>query len=234
MDCQMPVMDGFEATRAIREQESRVQDPNGTHHLPIIALTANVFERDREACLDAGMDNHLSKPFTLEQLYSLLSQWLPTRTTPAAGLDQEEAPSSGSVLEASAARPMHLDTATLDRLAAIGPKNQSDFLSRVFRLYLTQSSETIDTLREAIAQGEAASVQQAAHALKSSSGNVGALSLAAICQNLEAMGREQSLANAAVLQVDLDTEYAAVCAELAARLDASRQAFTPDDHESSG
>jgi CheY-like chemotaxis protein len=71
MDCQMPVMDGFQATRIIREQESE----NG-QHIPIIAMTANALHGDREKCISAGMDDYISKPVTMAQLRALLENWI--------------------------------------------------------------------------------------------------------------------------------------------------------------
>jgi len=73
MDCQMPVMDGFVATQRIREHERRQHRPR----MPIIALTANAYDADRERCLAAGMDDHLAKPFREEELLALLRRWLP-------------------------------------------------------------------------------------------------------------------------------------------------------------
>ncbi|MCB1660579.1 MAG: response regulator, partial [Pseudomonadales bacterium] len=72
MDCQMPIMDGFEATRHWRDQESKL----GLPRLPIIALTANAMQGDEELCLDAGMDDHLAKPVNLQSLSQLLAKWL--------------------------------------------------------------------------------------------------------------------------------------------------------------
>jgi len=80
MDCQMPEMDGFEATRAIREREVAM----GQAPLPIIAMTAHAMSDDREHCLTAGMSDYLSKPFTQEQLHAVLRRWLPLHPGPQA------------------------------------------------------------------------------------------------------------------------------------------------------
>jgi CheY-like chemotaxis protein len=74
MDCQMPVMDGFEATRRIREAQA------GTRRVPILAMTANAMQGDRERCLQAGMDDYIPKPVTLDALRIALSRWLPVAT----------------------------------------------------------------------------------------------------------------------------------------------------------
>jgi len=73
MDCQMPEMDGFEATRRIRAREAA---SSGGLHIPVIALTANAMEGDRGRCIAAGMDDYLSKPFKRDQLYQMLARWL--------------------------------------------------------------------------------------------------------------------------------------------------------------
>ena len=74
MDCQMPELDGYEATRAIRQHE---RSGSGAARIPIVALTAHAMTGDREKCLAAGMDGHLGKPFTKHQLEEILKRWLP-------------------------------------------------------------------------------------------------------------------------------------------------------------
>jgi CheY-like chemotaxis protein len=71
MDCQMPRMDGYAATRELRRRE------NGSRHTPVVALTAHAFAADREACLEAGMDDHLAKPVSLRNLGEILDRWCP-------------------------------------------------------------------------------------------------------------------------------------------------------------
>ncbi|MFY4729807.1 response regulator, partial [Nitrospira sp. BLG_2] len=82
MDCQMPEMDGFEATRVIRKQEESLRQAGSRpSHLPIIAMTANAMREDRERCQAAGMDDFLSKPVTSKSLAAVLNHWLPQETT---------------------------------------------------------------------------------------------------------------------------------------------------------
>lgn len=76
MDCQMPRMDGYEATREIRKREKLGEGKSRYRRVPIVALTAHALEGDRKACMDAGMDDYLSKPYKADQLHSILFRWL--------------------------------------------------------------------------------------------------------------------------------------------------------------
>jgi CheY-like chemotaxis protein len=80
MDCQMPEMDGFEATRRIRARETDQGHRASRHHTPIVALTANALSGDREHCLAVGMDDYLAKPFTRGALQRVIRRWLPAAT----------------------------------------------------------------------------------------------------------------------------------------------------------
>src|SRR3954468_2296136 len=105
MDCQMPQLDGFDATRAIRADEA--QQPARARHIPIVALTANALNGDRERCLAAGMDDYLAKPFTHEQLSIALSRWLaPKGATPSEPIP-EETPEQESVLDPRTLRELN-------------------------------------------------------------------------------------------------------------------------------
>jgi CheY-like chemotaxis protein len=168
MDCQMPEMDGFEATRLIREREASLVQPDGkderrtttgegrvTPHVPIVALTANAMQGDREACLDAGMDAYLRKPFTLQQLQVVLAHWLDPRSTSATP-DHRPNPSDTPTDKNRPPAPDGL--ALVDREAwkavtAIQRPSQSDLLARILGLYLKDSQGLVDKIAEAVGRG---------------------------------------------------------------------------------
>jgi CheY-like chemotaxis protein len=207
MDMQMPEMDGLAATRAIRDFEAR----SGRARVPIIALTANAFAKDAEACFAAGMDEYLSKPFTLGQLHARLARGLSSEgaaVTPAPGenAEAESAPPSAAPEPAMPA----LDRKTLDALRSLGRRGRPDAVGKIMNAYLTSSAELLATMQDALSRGDAATVHRAAHSLKSSSANVGALNLSGFCREMEAMGRAKTLTNASALLGQITAEHARV------------------------
>ena len=197
MDCQMPRMDGFQATRALREREHASRSPR----VPVIALTANAMTGDRDQCLAAGMDDYLSKPFTSTQLLLTLSRWLPTTSksdaAPAPPGAQEAivAPSAAAPAESEPA----LDPRALDAIRALNPARADLLVSRVVDAFLRSAPEQVAALARAAAVGDAEALRREAHSLKSSSANLGALRLAALAREIEARGRERRLGDGALL-----------------------------------
>jgi CheY-like chemotaxis protein len=206
-------MDGFAATRAIRDYEQSTVVPR----VPIIALTAHVLEGSREQCLTAGMDDYLSKPFSLERLHTLLARWVPHPSEPA--LPPVTALTSAPLVAEAPPLPvlpaaLPLDITVLNSLRALQHRDQTDLLSRLVQLYMRNTPLLLETLRQAVTQGDATTVHKAAHSLKSSSGNLGALTLSTLCKELETMGRTHCLAGAPAVLARLEAEYSAVCAAL--------------------
>jgi CheY-like chemotaxis protein len=188
MDCQMPEMDGFEATQAIRRHEAAT----GARRLPIAAVTANAVIGDRERCFSAGMDDYLSKPFTRAQLGELLLRWLPQAIAPDAGplpaattpvVAREEASQSHQEAPQASA----INWATLDAIHDMGG---SELLHDMVALFASDSPPLLTALCTALETGNSAAVARAAHALKSISLNLGAVELGEICRHIEAQARE--------------------------------------------
>jgi len=200
MDCQMPVMDGYEATRIIRRREAASQA-----RTPIVALTAHAMEGDREACLEAGMDDYLSKPYKAEEINALLAKWLsaPPRERQAEGAEPAPRPDSVSSTEA----PPPIDRAVIEAITSLTPQGSAEILRSVITLYLDGSLKLLEGVRGAIEGKDATALNRAAHSLKSSSGNLGAKVLAAICSELERMGRSGTTEGAAARLTSLEKEY---------------------------
>jgi CheY-like chemotaxis protein/HPt (histidine-containing phosphotransfer) domain-containing protein len=196
MDCHMPVMDGFTATACLREHELRTDKT----YIPIIALTADVQKGIEEQCLQSGMDDYLSKPFSQEQLEQMLKKWLPqqTKTQPS---------KSTSETAFSSQEPTLLDSATLASLKAIADSQGLTLLEKSISLYLQTAPDSAAQIRQAIVLRQADKLRKAAHTLKSASANLGARLLSSTCLALEIAGREQDFSVTPQLLTDFDTYF---------------------------
>ncbi len=217
MDLQMPVMDGFVATERIREFERTENTPRP---IPVIALTAHAIEGDRQRCLDAGMCDYLSKPFTLAQLREVLENWLVQGEPLIQSKGPASGPEGGSVKDDTAeldAGYSLLDKKALDNIRALQRMDAPNVLDKVIKIFLENSPKLVGALRDAIAQNDAAgTIEQAAHSLKSSSATLGATRLAALCRELERMARENRISGAKAILSEIEKLYPSVCERLAA------------------
>jgi CheY-like chemotaxis protein/HPt (histidine-containing phosphotransfer) domain-containing protein len=242
MDCHMPVMDGFEATRVIRGNEGT----DGAHaRLPIVALTADAVKGDREQCLAAGMDDYLAKPFSQAELRSVLEKWLrprqdavrqseqpgivmytgnPLRGREGAGGWLPDGSSSDHPLaplpaEEGSAAGAPIDRHALANIAALQRSGSPPILPKVISMYLKSSGELLRKLARALEEGDTETTRRTAHTLKSSSANVGASRLASLSKQLEDAGRSNSLPKAGLLLEQIKAEHGQVVAALQEELE---------------
>jgi two-component system, sensor histidine kinase and response regulator len=194
MDVQMPEMDGLAATRALREMPT-------VRNLPIIAMTANAMKADLDACLAAGMNDHVTKPIERKALLQTLRRWLPARVK-----SSEDAPPSPTVQGRA-------DIPTLDGIDIAGSLERLGLEFESFRRMLIRFADskdaTLDPLRTAVAAGDGDTVARHAHAIAGASGNLGADALRAAAKALERAGRDGQK-DLAPLHRDLETRAAVV------------------------
>jgi CheY-like chemotaxis protein len=189
MDCQMPEMDGFEATSRIREQEEAA----GRRTI-IVALTASAMTGDREKCLKAGMDDYIAKPIKPEDLSTVLDRWLKPRGNdegaPSAPVAEPDDGLLGSALR-----------------TLLGIDEEGGLLCEVIDTFLRIAPLRLATLRKAAEKSSASTLERTAHSLLGSCVNVGAKRMADLCARLEERGRAGSAVGAAesvrALEVEL-------------------------------
>ncbi|HZN99765.1 MAG TPA: response regulator [Burkholderiales bacterium] len=208
MDCHMPEMDGFEATREIRGRERA----STGRRMPIIALTANAMAQDREECLNAGMDDHLSKPFSMQTLQDMLDRWMPKAASVSAH-EAAPAPRAGGKPGEAIERPV------LEQLAKVLTNGKPELLCRVINLYLAESPKLVQKLKQAVVAADAPEIARAAHSLKSSSGNVGAKVLSGYCEDIEACSRRADTEGARRVLAKIETEHNRVQSALNAEIE---------------
>jgi len=222
MDCQMPVMDGFETTQQIRERESCQQSmvdgrskgnlsvcssspmtndrlPMTAFHIPIIAVTANAMPGDRERCLASGMDDYLSKPIRIEDLQATLDRWIPSSHTSQPTQAPVPLERSKTQVPAPSQPCRSFDRSLI--LDNIG--GDEEFLRRLLEMFLARSPEIRRRIDQAVQAGDAEEILGSAHLLKGTTGNLCARPVSLLASQLEAMGRMGQTAEAAALLPDL-------------------------------
>ncbi|HWS26606.1 MAG TPA: response regulator, partial [Xanthomonadales bacterium] len=191
MDCQMPVMDGFTASRRIRLEEQ--QSGRGT--VPIIALTANALAGDREQCLAAGMSDYLAKPINRAQLGAALERHLTPLPAgqPATG-EASPGPLVAPQIEAHGEQraTMVFDPGVVQSLPMVADGTRPEFADHVLDLFIRNTTQLLADIDVAAGKGDVRTLQRAAHTLKSSSATVGALVLSEQARQCEMLLRAGS------------------------------------------
>lgn len=200
MDVQMPEMDGFEATRHIRDLRSAVLD----HAIPIIAMTARAMKGDKERCLEAGMNDYISKPVSLQSLMGLLNRW---QSTVQKEKDREDIPAEEMNL---AINPLIFDRqALLERVM-----DNEDRARKLISIFLKDMPKQLNALRESIEKGEADMISWYAHNIKGSSANIGGMALSAVAAKMEKAGNDHQTDEMAVIMSELEKQYELLIAQL--------------------
>jgi signal transduction histidine kinase/DNA-binding response OmpR family regulator len=205
MDCFMPEMDGYEATSEIRRREA-----HSGRRTPIVALTGDVTEGARERCLAVGMDDYLAKPFKLDQIKAMLTTWL----TPSTHAVKRE----HLALVPALSPDEPIDYKVLASLGQLQREGRPDLVQEMIHLFFKGGSDLLKDLKEGAANGDAALLHHASHALRSASANVGAVILSSHCKELEAMAQCGVVSDAASIVAAILEDYRAVELALSARL----------------
>jgi PAS domain S-box-containing protein len=197
MDCNMPEVDGFTATKMIRENESNDK------HTVIIAMTANALKQDRDKCLAAGMDDYVSKPVTQKALAVLLNVWR--------GKIMPQGPAGIAFPEKHGeTQEPDIDRARWDELADLGDEEDPEWVLSILRRFEDDTSSRLVNLVVAAETGDAAALGQTAHALKGSCWNIGATRMASIAQQLQELGQRGSTDGATDMVNSLETAFVTV------------------------
>jgi two-component system sensor histidine kinase/response regulator len=210
MDCQMPLMDGYEATRKIRASEST----NGRPPVPIVAITANALPGDRERCLESGMTDFISKPFTIRKLQAVMQA-----VTGAAG--RVAASGTGAAGDDHAATHPVIEVGQIEELRAIG---RPQVVRQAILLFLKQAAQKLDELHAGLGNGNLEAVAFAAHALKSSALSIGGRRFASVASDCEAAARGGDAEAAERSARRLRPEFRALCKGLSSLVQAEERA----------
>jgi PAS domain S-box-containing protein len=220
MDCQMPVLSGYEATVAIRAQEGPGR------HTPIIAITAGARWEDRLHCLAEGMDGYLSKPVSKDALLAAMAQFVERR--PAVGTQFVDHPPAVTVPgPAIADAELTIDPAVIHELRVLGQAAEEDFLAELVDQFVEETEPLLAELGDALEAGDERAVSRIAHSIKGSSGQLGGRRLAQSCALLEGKATAGSLSEGSADLQEVTIDYRDLRRLL-------REELSPGDRQHSG
>ncbi|MDH5540767.1 MAG: response regulator, partial [Rhizobacter sp.] len=203
MDCQMPEMDGFEATATIRAGEAA----NAAARTPIIALTANAIQGDRERCLTVGMDDYIAKPVKREHLMAALRPWISApNSSPAAPVPAPDHPPPAAAV----------DRVALMRNLSFGGRAKTTTLLKVTGLFLSETPALLAAIRDGLAHGDDRLVERSVHTIKSSAATVAAFALSETAAAVESHVRVGRMDEVRGLAATLDERFEQAARQLAA------------------
>ncbi|MFC3195057.1 ATP-binding protein [Marinicella sediminis] len=190
MDCQMPVMDGYFCTKRIRKYEAN----HNLNHTPIIAMTANAMLGDKEKCLDAGMDDYMSKPLNRYVLEKTLKKWDPFESKKATQKTAAETKPTVDLKHVAAINPKWLNVKALAEIKTFMGEETHSLLD----LFQQESPEMLEKLRSFGETKDFSEAQQVAHTLKSTGANIGAIGFSHFCKKIEQAAMEENLSEVTV------------------------------------
>jgi signal transduction histidine kinase/DNA-binding response OmpR family regulator len=217
MDCQMPGMDGYQTTSMLRQLEQK--GSTKTQHTPVVALTAHAMKGDKEKCLSAGMDDYLSKPFTLDQMRVILQRWLPQSVTN----EYNSKGQSISTVQEKEGIDEHwdhelepggqantvpiLDMTSLDNIRMLKRPGKESPVIKYIRMYFSRTPELLEEMQQTLEAGDLETFYRAAHSLKSNSAVLGAMKVAELSKKIEFMAKDNRLVEPEQLLQALQYEF---------------------------
>ncbi|MCD4829335.1 MAG: PAS domain S-box protein [Candidatus Cloacimonetes bacterium] len=197
MDIQMPEMDGFEAISYIRDTHSKVLD----HDIPVIAMTANALQGDRDKCIEAGMNDYLTKPVNSKVLAELLEKWLPK--TLEESLSEKIVEQAVETKQDTPAPPVFDREILLERLM-----DDEDLVKEITELFLGDIPVQIQALKDALDAEDASVAERVAHTIKGASANVSGEALSKLAHKMEKAGKAGNLDDVRGLMAELESQFA--------------------------
>jgi CheY-like chemotaxis protein/HPt (histidine-containing phosphotransfer) domain-containing protein len=199
MDVQMPVMDGLEATRAIRNPQSAIRN----HQVPVIAMTAHAMQGDREKCLEAGMNDYVSKPVATQALAEALEKWLPEAK--AEGGKMKDA---GGEQKKGSSLILHPSSLVFDRAGVMARLMDDETLARkVAEGFLVDIPRQIEALRGYLEAGDVPTAERQAHSIKGAAATVGGEALRAVAGEMEKAAKAGDLSAVKARLGELEAEF---------------------------